>query len=55
MNLFKFCTLFIYLSFTYYSFSAEVFDQKLLYKKGDWEVVLLDMMTEAQHVLQEMA
>ena len=41
MNLFKFCTLFIYLFFIHYSFSAEVFDQKLLFKKGDWEVVLL--------------
>ena len=41
MNLFKFCTLFIYLFFTHYSFSAEVFDEKLLFKKGDWEVVLL--------------
>ena len=41
MNLFKFCTLFIYLFFIHFSFSAEVFDQKLLFKKGDWEVVLL--------------
>ena len=41
MNLFKFCTLFIYLFFTHYSFSAEVFDEKLLFKKGDWEVALL--------------
>ena len=41
MNLFKFCTLLIYLFLTYSSFSAEVFDEKLLFKKGDWEVVLL--------------
>ena len=41
MNLFKFCTLLIYLFFTCSSFSAEVFDEKLLFKKGDWEVVLL--------------
>ena len=41
MNLLKSCTLFIYLFFTYSSFSAEVFDEKLLFKKGDWEVALL--------------
>ena len=41
MNLFKIFTLLIYLFFTYSSFSAEVFDEKLLFKKGDWEVVLL--------------
>ena len=41
MNLFKSCLLLIYLFFTYPSFSAEVFDEKLLFKKGDWEVVLL--------------
>ena len=41
MKLFKFCTLFFYLFFTYPSFSAEVFDEKVLFKKGDWEVVLL--------------
>ncbi len=41
MNLFKSCLLLIYLFFTYPSYSAEVFDEKLLFKKGDWEVVLL--------------
>ena len=41
MKLFKFCTLLFYLFFTYPSFSAEVFDEKVLFKKGDWEVVLL--------------
>ena len=41
MKLFKFCTLLFYLFFTYLSFSAEVFDEKVLFKKGDWEVVLL--------------
>ena len=41
MNLFKSCSLLIYLFFTYPSYSAEVFDEKLLFKKGDWEVVLL--------------
>ena len=41
MNLLKSCTLFIYLFFTYSSSSAEVFDEKLLFKKGDWEVALL--------------
>ena len=41
MNLFKSCLLLICLFFTYPSFSAEVFDEKLLFKKGDWEVVLL--------------
>ena len=41
MKLFKFCTLLFCLFFTYPSFSAEVFDEKVLFKKGDWEVVLL--------------
>ena len=41
MKIFKFCTLLFYLFFTYPSFSAEVFDEKVLFKKGDWEVVLL--------------
>ena len=41
MKLLKFCTLLFYLFFTYPSFSAEVFDEKVLFKKGDWEVVLL--------------
>ena len=41
MKLLKFYTLLFYLFFTYPSFSAEVFDEKVLFKKGDWEVVLL--------------
>ena len=41
MKLFRFCTLLFYLFFTFPSFSAEVFDEKVLFKKEDWEVVLL--------------
>ena len=41
MKLLKFYTLLFYLFFTYPSFSAEVFDEKVLFKKEDWEVVLL--------------
>mgnify|MGYP001207525397 CR=1 FL=1 len=41
MKLLKFCTLLFYLFFAYPSFSAEVFDEKVLFKKGDWEVILL--------------
>ena len=41
MKLLKFCTLFFYFFFTFPSFSAEVFDEKVLFKKGDWEVVLV--------------
>jgi len=41
MKLLKFCTLLFYLFLNYPSFSAEVFDEKVLFKKGDWEVALL--------------
>ena len=44
MKAFNFCIVLIFLFFSflpYTSFSAEVFDEKSLFKKGHWEVVLL--------------
>ena len=44
MKPFKFCTVLVFLFFSFLpctSFSTEVFDEELLFKKGHWEVVLL--------------